>query len=124
MTKGEDLVKEELIKQDKNVVLPFKNKKDIRITKATEYVNVVAKIGEWTEDAKLKGITGNVKISLGEDKKKWQHGLMRISIKDKGKWISKLVHIDVIMTLIYKSYDPNNLERVKKLDSRKDKSII
>ena len=87
-----------------NVVLPFKNKDDLRITHETKFIPVSAKIAEWTKDGKLKGITGNVRISLAQNIKQFQNGVMKIEIKDKDKWVEAYVHIDVVQTLAMAVY--------------------
>lgn len=87
-----------------NVVLPVKDKNDLRITHETKYKPISAKIAEWTPDGKLKGITGKITITLSQNIEQHQNGIMGIEIKGKKETVKAYVHIDVIQSLAMAAY--------------------
>jgi len=80
------------------------------ITEEKDSVPIRADLMKYHERGESAGFDTEpkVSISLNEDKIKHKRGLMRISFKIKNKRISALVHIDGVMSAIYKAYDVNS----------------
>lgn len=80
------------------------------ITEDKEFTPIRADLMKYHKDGEKAGFDTDpkVSISLSEDLKKHRRGIMRVSLQLKDRRISVLVHIDGIMSAIYKAYDVNS----------------
>jgi len=80
------------------------------ITHSTDFKPVTATLMKYRENGEKAGFDTEprVDIQLNEDLRKYQRGIMRIVIQKGKERISVLVHIDGVMSAIYKAYEVNS----------------